>query len=66
MRNYNVLISKEWKFFVAKNLDLGVVSQWWTIEESLTNIREATELFTENDNKIKFESNNTFLTTISV
>ena len=33
--------------YVARNLELGVVSQWYTVEEALSHIREATELFIE-------------------
>lgn len=66
MTNYNILILQEWKYFVAKNLDLWIVSQWETIQESLVNIKEATELFLEDEKDTKNIFSQSFLTTISV
>lgn len=67
MKNYNILITQEWKYFVAKNLDIWVVSQWEDIQEALYNIQEATLLFLEDikeDEKISNSQH--FLTTISI
>lgn len=48
MRNFSVLVWKDDdKYYVAKNLDLDIVSQWLTIEEAIENLKEATELFLE-------------------
>ncbi|MDP2103804.1 MAG: type II toxin-antitoxin system HicB family antitoxin [Candidatus Gracilibacteria bacterium] len=66
MRNYNILILQEGKFFVAKNVDLGVVSQGESIEEAVSNIREATELYLEEEKSYKNPYSQSFLTTISV
>ncbi len=40
-------INKEGKWFVARSLELGVVSQGKTIEEAEKNIKEAVELYLE-------------------
>lgn len=66
MKNYNVLILQEWKYFVVKNIDLWVVSQWETVNEALLNIKEATELFLEDNSVFKSHYSQSFLTTISV
>jgi len=68
MLNYNILIKQEWPYFVAKNIDLWVVSQWISVEDSLINIREATGLYLEDEklNKINQDYSQYFLTTISV
>lgn len=67
MRTYSILINKEDKFVVAKNIELWVVSQWSNIEEAIENIKEATELYLEwiVDNEINYKSD-TLLTTIQV
>lgn len=66
MRNYNILLSQEWKYYIVKNLDLWIVSQWENIDEALYNIKEATELYNE-DNDTNINMNNKYLfTTISV
>ena len=66
MKKFDVLILQEWKYFVAKNIDLWIVSQWETINESLLNIKEATELFLEDNNNFVNNYSQSFLTTISV
>ncbi|NDK08783.1 type II toxin-antitoxin system HicB family antitoxin [Candidatus Gracilibacteria bacterium] len=66
MRNYNILLSQEGKYYIVKNLDLGIVSQGENIDEALYNIKEATELYNE-DNDTNINMNNKYLfTTISV
>lgn len=49
---YNVIIQKEDKWYVAKCLDNNVASQGKTIEEALENLKEAIELFNENEEPI--------------
>lgn len=44
-----IIINKEGKWFVAKSAELGVVSQGKTIEEAQKNIKEAIELYLEDD-----------------
>ncbi len=47
---YNVIVQKEEKWYVAKCLDNNVASQGKTIEEALSNLKEALELFTQSEN----------------
>jgi len=61
MKNYNVIIHKEGKFFVVKNIDLWIVSQWKSIEESLKNIKEATQLYLEDEKQEENLSKETFI-----
>ena len=46
---YNVIIQKEEEWYVAKCLDNNVASQGKTIEESLSNLKEALELYMQNE-----------------
>ncbi|MDP2090673.1 MAG: type II toxin-antitoxin system HicB family antitoxin [Candidatus Gracilibacteria bacterium] len=70
MYNFTVLVQKEDKYYVAHNLDLGIVSQGLSHEESITNLKEATKLYLEDEtvNSIdkKILDNNYFLTNIKV
>ena len=50
--NYSVLIKKEKKYFVAENIELWIFSQWKDFEEAIKNIKEATELYLQ-DNPVK-------------
>ena len=50
---YNVIIQKEENWYVAKCLDNNVASQGQTIEESLKNLKEAIELYNENEEPVK-------------
>lgn len=43
-----VLTNKEGKWYVARSAELGVVSQGKTIEEAEKNLKEAVELYLEN------------------
>ena len=48
MKNFPVLVWKDDdKYYVAKNPELDIVSQWITAEEAIKNLKEATELFLE-------------------
>lgn len=49
---YNVIIQKEDKRYVAKCLDNNVASQGETIEEALENLKEAIELYNENEEPV--------------
>lgn len=42
---YNVIIQKEEKWYVAKCLDNNIASQGKTIEEAMKNLKETLELF---------------------
>ena len=44
---YNVIIQKEGKWYVARNLDNNISSQGKRIEEALENLKEAIELYNE-------------------
>lgn len=46
-RKSTIVINKEGKWYVARSLELGVVSQGKSIEEAEKNIREAVELYLE-------------------
>ena len=47
MKTLTALILKEEDMYVAKCPELGTVSQGFTIEEALSNLKEATELYLE-------------------
>ncbi len=61
---YNVIIQKEDEWYVAKCLDNNVASQGKTIEEALENLKEAIELFNENEEPIIPKK--IFITTLEV
>lgn len=70
MINFSVFVEKEGDIFVARNLELGVFSQWMDYNEAIENLKEATELFMEWESKkslINMFTNNQYsLTTMSV
>lgn len=45
--HFNTIIEKEGDYFIARCVELGVVSQGKTIEESQENLREAVDLYLE-------------------
>ena len=49
---YNVIVQKEDDWYVAKCLDNNVASQGKTIEEALKNLKEALELYFEEESPI--------------
>ena len=49
---YNVIIQKEENWYVAKCIENSVASQGKTIEEALENLKEAIELYNENEEPI--------------
>ncbi len=56
---FTTIITKEGKWFVARCLELEVVSQGKTVEESQKNLKAAVELFLEdqpNPKKFLFKS----------
>lgn len=61
---YNVMIQKEEKWYVAKCLDNNVASQGKTIEEALKNLKEALELYLQNEEIV--QPKETYLTTLEV
>ena len=70
MYKFTVFIEKEWKFFVAHNLELWIASQWLSYDESIKNLKESTILYLEDENKEsvlnKFQDRNYSLTTMMV
>jgi len=50
---FTTVINKEGKWYVAYCVELGVVSQGKSIEEAKKNLKEAIELYLENQPKIK-------------
>lgn len=49
---YNVIIEQEENWYVAKCIDNNVASQGKTIEEALSNLKEAIELYLENEKPV--------------
>jgi len=49
---YNVIVQKEEDWYIAKCIDNNVASQGKTIEESIKNLKEAIELYYENEEPI--------------
>lgn len=60
-----VLIQKEDNWYVAKCLENSVASQGKTIEEALDNVREALELYYE-DEQPDLINSPTYITTLEV
>jgi len=50
---FTIIINKERGGYVARCVDLGVVSQGKTIEDAQKNLREAVELYLEDNPKSK-------------
>ena len=61
---YNVIIQKEEEWYVAKCIDNNVASQGKTIEEAMKNLKEALELYMQNE-KIE-KPREIFITTLEV
>jgi predicted RNase H-like HicB family nuclease len=66
--NFTVLLTNEDSWYVAKCIDNNVASQGKTIEEALTNLREALELFYEDADEAitRHVPARAFLTTLEV
>ena len=48
-RKFNIVIRKEWEFFVTRVIENNVSSFWKTKEEAIENTREALELYEEDN-----------------
>lgn len=46
-KNFTAIVHKEEDIFIAECLEVGTVSQGSTIEEAISNFKEATELYLE-------------------
>lgn len=47
IRTFTAVLHKEDDLYVAECPEVGTVSQGYTIEEAITNLKEATELYLE-------------------
>lgn len=47
MKTFTAIIQKEEDMYVAKCPEIGTVSQGYTVEEAVANLKEATELYLE-------------------
>ena len=62
----NVYILKEDDWYVANSVETGVASQGKTIEESLANLKEALELYFENNKEAINKYEPSFVTSLEV
>ena len=53
MYKFTTIISQEGKWYIARCVELGVVTQGKTIEKAQENIKEAVELYLEDRLKLK-------------
>ncbi|TYO96575.1 type II toxin-antitoxin system HicB family antitoxin [Desulfallas thermosapovorans] len=49
IRRFTAAIAREGKWYVARSLEVEVTSQGETLEEALTNLKEALELYFEDE-----------------
>lgn len=61
---YNVIIQKEENWYVAKCLDNNIASQGKTIEKAMENLKEALELYMQDEEPV--EPKEIFITTLEV
>lgn len=61
---YNVIIQKEENWYVAKCLDNNIASQGKTIEEAMGNLKEALELYMQDEKPV--QPKEIFITTLEV
>lgn len=61
---YNVIIEKEDDWYIAKCIDNSIASQGKTIEEALKNLKEAIELYYEDEEPVNPKE--IFITTLEV
>ena len=66
MKTYNAVVHKEEDMYVAECPDIGTVSQGKTIEEAISNLKEASELYLEEIPQKDKKITNTFLTTFQI
>lgn len=62
-KTYTASIHKEGEIYVASCVEVGTISQGYSIEEALLNLKEATELYLEEFPQGDFSP--TFITTFS-
>jgi len=49
---FTIILNREGKWYVARCIELGVVSQGRTIEEAQKNLKEAVELYLEDEDAV--------------
>jgi predicted RNase H-like HicB family nuclease len=54
-QKFTILIEKEDKFYIAKCIELKIVSQGTSYGKALDNIKEAIELYLENEPKLELK-----------
>ncbi len=64
MATFTAIVQKEEDMYVAKCPETGTVSQGFTVEKAIANLKEATELYLEEFPKKKFKK--PLLTTFDV
>lgn len=62
-KSYTASIHKECEIFVASCIEIGTVSQGYSMEEAIENLKEATELYLEEFPQTN--SSQTYITTFS-
>ena len=62
----NVFITKEDDWYVANSIETDIASQGKTIEEAISNLKEALELYYEDNVVSKNDSKLCFMTTLEV
>lgn len=65
---FTTVILREEKWYVARCLELGVVSQGKTIEEAQNNLKEAVGLYLEDEPRLKkfFSKESPLITTLEL
>lgn len=64
--NVTAIVQKEDNWYVAKCLENSVASQGKTVEEAMSNLKEALELYYEDISPDIVEPRQTFVTTLEV
>ena len=62
----NVLITKDDNWYVAISSETNVTSQGHTVEEALENLKEALELYYEDNSNVNDSSNVCLMTSLEV
>lgn len=65
MKSFTAIVQKEEDMYVATCPEVGTVSQGFSIEEAIENLKEATELYLEEFPQ-KGEQKHSFMTTFEV
>jgi len=68
MYKFNVFVETEDNFYIAHNLELWIVSQGLSYEEAIENLKEASELYLEDEISIftKIKNKKYLITNITI